>query len=282
MALKTPEEYKDSLRKMRPNVYKFGELIKDLTTHSATKRCIEGHAQLFAAALDPQHAAIASTTSTITGEEVSRYLSVNQTADDMIANCRLKRLAFNLTGTCTGARCAGYAALNTMWPTTYDMDKDLGTDYHQRLRDWLKQAQAADITIFKAELVPVGEDQLPMIEQAREMLKVMRDAGVQVGLGTHIPEVIDHTESKGWDLDFYMTCFYSPQPAAHQSAVLAGADAGEVYLDEDRDRMCRTIRATPRTCLAFKILAASRNARTPESLRRAVEYVMEFQGNDLP
>src|SRR5580692_7458528 len=32
-------------------------------------------------------------------------------------------------------------------------------------------SQAADITIFKADLVPVGEDQLPMIEQAREIAR---------------------------------------------------------------------------------------------------------------
>ncbi len=32
-------------------------------------------------------------------------------------------------------------------------------------------SQASDITIFKAELVPVGEDQLPMIEQTREIVR---------------------------------------------------------------------------------------------------------------
>ena len=32
-------------------------------------------------------------------------------------------------------------------------------------------SQAADITIFKAEIVPVGEDQLPMIEQTREIVR---------------------------------------------------------------------------------------------------------------
>lgn len=32
-------------------------------------------------------------------------------------------------------------------------------------------AQAADIAIFKAHLVPVGEDQLPMIEQTREIVR---------------------------------------------------------------------------------------------------------------
>jgi tryptophanyl-tRNA synthetase len=32
-------------------------------------------------------------------------------------------------------------------------------------------SQAADISIFKADLVPVGEDQLPMIEQTREIVR---------------------------------------------------------------------------------------------------------------
>lgn len=39
-------------------------------------------------------------------------------------------------------------------------------------------AQAADITAFKAALVPVGEDQLPMIEQSNEIVRrINRQAG---------------------------------------------------------------------------------------------------------
>jgi len=42
-------------------------------------------------------------------------------------------------------------------------------------------AQAADITGFKAELVPVGEDQLPMIEQTNEVVRrINRQAGRDV------------------------------------------------------------------------------------------------------
>ena len=37
----------------------------------------------------------------------------------------------------------------------------------------------------------------------------MRECGVQVGLGSHIPEVIGYAEERGWDVDFYMTCFYN-------------------------------------------------------------------------
>ncbi|SQC18830.1 tryptophanyl-tRNA synthetase [Klebsiella pneumoniae] len=37
----------------------------------------------------------------------------------------------------------------------------------------LSDSQAADITAFKAELVPVGDDQLPMIEQTNEIVHKM-------------------------------------------------------------------------------------------------------------
>lgn len=165
MALKTPEEFKESLRKLSPNIYKFGELIEDVTTHPATRGTVEGHAQIFAAALNPEHEKLASTTSNLIGEKISRYLSIMESAEDVINDCKLKRLIYNLTGTCTGGRCAGWNALNAMWATTYDMDQELGTDYHQRLKNWLKQAQANDITISGALTDPKGDRSLPPSQQ---------------------------------------------------------------------------------------------------------------------
>ncbi|HID25704.1 MAG TPA: 4-hydroxyphenylacetate 3-hydroxylase [Thermoplasmata archaeon] len=155
--MKTPEEYKESLRKMRPNIYKFGELVEDVTTHPATKRTVEGHAQIFEASLKPEYQSILTTISHLTGERVSRYLSIIGSADDMIANVRMKRLMFNLTGTCTGGRCVGFNAINAMWSTTHDMDQELGTDYHKRLQQWLRDAQKRDITLAGALTDPKGD-----------------------------------------------------------------------------------------------------------------------------
>jgi 4-hydroxybutyryl-CoA dehydratase/vinylacetyl-CoA-Delta-isomerase len=76
MALKTAEEYKQSLRKMRPNIYKFGELIQDVTTHKATRNTIEGHAQIFSAQNNPEYSKLLTTTSHLIGEKISRYLSL--------------------------------------------------------------------------------------------------------------------------------------------------------------------------------------------------------------
>ncbi len=148
--MKTSKEYKESLRKMRPNIYKFGELIKDVTTHPATKRSIAGHAQIFDASQKAEYKEILTTKSHLTGEPISRYLSLILGPDDMIANVRMKRLMFNLTGTCTGGRCAGFNAINAMWATTFDMDKEIGTTYHKRLQSWLQDAQKRDITLSGA------------------------------------------------------------------------------------------------------------------------------------
>jgi 4-hydroxybutyryl-CoA dehydratase/vinylacetyl-CoA-Delta-isomerase len=154
--MKTSREYKQSLKKMRPNIYKFGELIKDVTIHPATKRTVEGHAQIFDAAQKEEYKDILTTKSSLTGKQVARYLSIIGNAEDMTANVRMKRLMFNLTGTCTGGRCVGFNALNAMWATTYDIDKELETDYHKRIKTWLKDAQERDITLSGALTDPKG------------------------------------------------------------------------------------------------------------------------------
>ncbi|MCK4424072.1 4-hydroxyphenylacetate 3-hydroxylase [Candidatus Bathyarchaeota archaeon] len=165
MKMKTPEEYKESLREMRPNIHKFGELITDVTTHPATKRCVEGHARIYEAAQNPDYENIVTTTSHLTGEKISRYLSLIESAEEMTANLRLKRTMFHLTGTCTGGRCVGWTSLNAMWATAHDMDKDLGTHYHERLKKWLTKAQAEDIAVAGAMTDPKGNRTLSPSQQ---------------------------------------------------------------------------------------------------------------------
>ena len=166
MALKTPEEYKSSLRAMRPNVYKFGRLINDVTTDPATMYTVEGHSRIFAAQNDPAERETYTTVSHLTGEAISRYLSIFRSPEDMIANSRMKRRTFQLTGTCTGGRCAGWTALNAMYITTWDIDRAKGTRYHERLRAWLADAQRRDITLAGALTDAKGDRSKSPHEQA--------------------------------------------------------------------------------------------------------------------
>ncbi|HDL03020.1 MAG TPA: 4-hydroxyphenylacetate 3-hydroxylase [candidate division Zixibacteria bacterium] len=161
MALKTYEEYIESLKKMRPNIYKFDELIEDVTTHPATRNTVEGHSKTYKMLSDPKEKEILTTTSHLTGEPISRYLSIIRSPEDMYANSRMKRHMYHLTGTCTGGRCAGWNAINSMFITTFEMDEKLGTDYHQRFLTWLKDAQSRDITIAGALTDPKGDRTKP-------------------------------------------------------------------------------------------------------------------------
>ena len=99
------------------------------------------------------------------------------------------------------------------------------------------------------------------LDQVNEFLKRMRDTGMQVGVSTHMPAVVDAIESKGWDLDYYMTCVYERHRSAEDLTKLLGQvpiPQGEVYLTNDPPRMFKAVQQTKRTCLAFKILAAGR------------------------
>lgn len=157
MALRTYEQYLESLRAMRPNIYKFNELIEDVTAHPATARTVRGHGWSYRMQHSEEEQDLFTTKSHLTDEPISRYLSVIQSADDMFANSRLKRRMFQLSGTCTGGRCVGWTSLNSMFATTYDMDQKLGTDYHQRLINWLRDVQERDITIAGALTDPKGD-----------------------------------------------------------------------------------------------------------------------------
>ena len=76
MSLKTREDYLSSLKKMRPNIYKFGELIDDVTMHPATKRTVESHCLSFDASHDPALSEIYTAKSVFTSERIHRWTSM--------------------------------------------------------------------------------------------------------------------------------------------------------------------------------------------------------------
>ena len=112
------------------------------------------------------------------------------------------------------------------------------------------------------------------IDTALDTLAQIRDAGVQVGLSTHNPEVFEYTEENDWDIDFYMACVYrKSRNHTELMEIMREAPIGEIYLPSDVPKMCETISKATKTCLAFKILAAGRTCDTPEQVRRAFEFV---------
>jgi len=112
------------------------------------------------------------------------------------------------------------------------------------------------------------------IDTALDTLAQIRSTGVLVGLSTHNPEVIEYTEGKDWDIDFYMACVYrKSRDHKELMEIMSEVPIGEVYLPSDMPRMCETISKASKTCLAFKILAAGRTCDTPQQVDSAFKFV---------
>jgi len=115
------------------------------------------------------------------------------------------------------------------------------------------------------------------LDELRDNLKAIRQTGVLVGLGTHIPVVVDHAESKGWDVDFYMTCVYHLTRSPEEASRLAGrAVQGEFFRDADREEMLARVKRTSKTCLIFKVYGATRHCATAESRRAAIQLAFRW------
>lgn len=116
------------------------------------------------------------------------------------------------------------------------------------------------------------------LDEIRNYLKRVRDAGLMVGVSTHMPAVIEAVESKGWDIDFYMACVYERHRSAAELEKLLGQapiPVGEVYLPQDPPRMFKAIQQTQRPCLAFKILAAGRLSERKQWVEQAFRQTFE-------
>jgi len=184
MTLITRKEYLKSLKSMKPNIYKFGELIKDVTKHPATKRTVESHARNFDAAHDPDLSDLYTTTSTFTGEKIHRWNSMLQSSDDLISNMKMKRQNYRRTGTCSGGVCVGWNAQNVMWAVTQDMDEEYGTNYQERLKAWILDSQDKGLVVAGALTDAKGNRSLKPSEQEDPDLnlriKEIRDDGIVI------------------------------------------------------------------------------------------------------
>jgi hypothetical protein len=110
-------------------------------------------------------------------------------------------------------------------------------------------------------------------EAVHDFVKKVHDAGIMAGVSSHNPANIAHVEEKGWENEFFMTCFYQvSRPMDEIRKRLGTGVLDEPFLESDRDEMTAVIQKVKRPCLAFKILAAGRLCGKPESVESAFQY----------
>lgn len=150
MALKTGAQYIAEMKAMRPNVYKWGKLIEDVTTHPATAAHIRDVAMWYNRSNEPATEAIYTTTSKLSGQKAHRWNTLMSTPDDVFGNENMKRDGYRTCGSCMGPVCAGWTALNALYGATYDTDAELGTDYHQRVKNFMLLAEEKALSLSGA------------------------------------------------------------------------------------------------------------------------------------
>ncbi len=146
MALKTPEEYLNDLRKMDIELWVFGEQVKNYVDHPLIRPSINALAMTYKLAGEPEYEDIMTATSSLTGRKVNRFTHLHQSTDDLVKKVKMQRLLGQKTGCCF-QRCVGMDAFNAVFSTTFELDAKYGTRYHERFTEYMKYVQDNDLVV---------------------------------------------------------------------------------------------------------------------------------------
>jgi 4-hydroxybutyryl-CoA dehydratase/vinylacetyl-CoA-Delta-isomerase len=165
MPLKTPDQYVASIRARKPmDIWFRGEKMTDPLEHPALQSSVETIKRIYELAHHPKFKKLLTTKSHLTGEICNFYTAPLMSMEDAMQKSRLARSLAEVLGCCT-FRCTGSEAISGLYPTTYEIDKAKGTDYHDRLKTWLKWVQTEDLTVTAALTDPKGDRRRKAHEQ---------------------------------------------------------------------------------------------------------------------
>lgn len=90
----------------------------------------------------------------------------------------------------------------------------------------------------------------------RDNIKFLRDTGLPVGLGTHVPETVMRAEDEDWGIDFYMASLYNARKNNRsESSFITGKPKSLVFYPNDRFLMYETVKQVQKPFLVYKIFA---------------------------
>ena len=146
MAIKTVEEYYDSLKELHPTAYILGEKIESPQEHPLIKHMVAGVAETYNLAQDAEGKKHLVAKSDLIDEDVSRFTKFYTSRDDLLAKVRMLKFLTQRIGTCF-MRCTGMDAMNAVGIETYNCDQKYGTSYHKRLVNFVKNMQQRDSVV---------------------------------------------------------------------------------------------------------------------------------------
>jgi len=108
-------------------------------------------------------------------------------------------------------------------------------------------------------------------------LDIIRESGVKVGFGTHVPDVILQAEKENWGVDFYLGCLYNARRTqrGQQSGFITGKPKELVFYPGDPPFMYEVVRNVSKPCIVFKLFAGGQAfiGKTQDEIPGVVESI---------
>jgi len=147
MNMKKGQEFIESLRRLKHEVYVLGERVENVTEHPILCPSLNALAKTYEMAHDPRYTEL-FVRQGLDGERVNCFTSLHHNTQDLLNKVKALRILGQETGTCF-QRCVGWDALNALESTTFEMDQALsdsqGTQYHGRFLDYMRYVQQNDL-----------------------------------------------------------------------------------------------------------------------------------------
>ncbi|MFC1930302.1 4-hydroxyphenylacetate 3-hydroxylase N-terminal domain-containing protein [Chloroflexota bacterium] len=164
MAIKTAEQYYESLKSLHPTAYILGEKVENAYEHPLIKHMTAAVAKTYEMENDSEGKKYLVAESDLGGEEVSRFIKLYKSPDDLLAKVRMLKYLAQRIGGCY-MRCTGMDAINAVGIEAYNCDQKYGTPYWQRLMNFIKYAQGNDLVVFSGVTDVKGDRSLRPSQQ---------------------------------------------------------------------------------------------------------------------
>ncbi|MEW6298236.1 MAG: 4-hydroxyphenylacetate 3-hydroxylase N-terminal domain-containing protein [Thermodesulfobacteriota bacterium] len=201
MGLRTPEQYKASLKDGR-EVYYRGELVPDVTTHPIIGVAVEHACIDYRMAEDPRYRDLAVVTDPQTGEPYSRYYHIPRDSEDLLRRSRLIAASTREGATLVVLiKEIGTDALFALHIVAEEMAKRGKPEYKERVQKYYRLCQDKDYGVAVAQsdvkgdrsLGPQGQEHpdyyVRVVEERADGI-VVRGAKVHTSVSTNTDEVI--------------------------------------------------------------------------------------------
>ena len=164
MGLMTGDQYIESIRNIKMEVYMFGKKIESPVDDPILRPALNSVRMTYDLAQMPEYEDIMTVTLE-DGSKINRFSNIHRNTEDLIKKVKMQRLCGQKTAACF-QRCVGMDAFNALYSTTYEIDKKYGTNYYENFKKFLKYVQDKDLTVDGAMTDPKGDRSLAPHMQA--------------------------------------------------------------------------------------------------------------------